>query len=143
MHNALADHLSSSRRSIDAMSSIVTNPGNAVRRVKTIFVIARPDNIVTDQSHIRKRCNCLERVFNHCFTPVGNAIRGVDDDVLLVVTINKANALFFPDFVRDANNVIDDIHVILIEPLEALTTFTISRAHKIINPVTLMHTGDV
>ena len=107
-------------RAVDAAAAVMRRAGDAVRGVVARLVVAAPDHVVGEEPAVGEHGEGLHRARHDRLDAVGVAAGPMHQGVVRVVGVDQSHLLLFPDLVRAADDVIDDVHVVVIEPAHPL-----------------------
>ena len=108
------------RRAPTPVTGVVADIQRTVRRDETLFVVARPDHFVGAVAHLRKGVDPLDRPGDHLLDAVARPTIVEDAARRRVGVVDVADVLVFPDAMGDADDVVDDVDVRLLEPAHRL-----------------------
>jgi len=114
-----------------------------MRGVKAIAVIAGPDHMGRHATPFGKGYKPLDGVAHHLFTGIDRAGGAIQHAVMGVVAVDQADIALVPDTVGTAHDVIDDIGVDVVKPLQRLGARAVAgRQVGVVVPFDLHHRLD-
>ena len=103
------------RRAVAAVLGVPPRPGDQMRGVEPVPVVARPDHLRRHAAAFGQRDQPLDGVAHHLLAVVHGLGRGIDHAIVGVVGIDQPDIALVPDPMRAADDVVDDIGVDRIE----------------------------
>ena len=110
----------SGRWAIAAVAGVVALNDRAMRGVETDVLVAGPDDLVGHQADVREGVDGVGGVGHDLVAPVLQPVVVVHPAVVRIRVVDVADVLLFPDPVRDADDVVDDVAVLVLETAHGL-----------------------
>ncbi len=107
-------------RPVAAVAGVVALNDGAMRGVEAHVLVAGPDDLVRHQADVREGVDGVGRIDHDLVAPVLQPVVVVHPAVVRIRIVDVADVLFFPDPVRDADDVVDDVAVLVLETAHGL-----------------------
>ena len=113
-------HALAGGRAVAAVAGVVALNDGSMRGMEADVLVAGPDDFVRHQADIGKGVDGVGGVGHDLVAPVLQPVVVVHPAVVRVGVVDVADVLLFPDAVRDAHDVVDDVAVLVLETAHGL-----------------------